>query len=238
MTRDKKTFLINDIIFHNADFIKLDLASNSVDLIITSPPYNIGIDYAEYDDNKTYKDYLEFTKNWLTKCFETLKEDRRICINIPIDTGKNGKRSLMADVTILAKRTGSKYKGTIIWNPSAALRASKHAMTFSRNIEVILVLYKENWKPVKKEYKDYVNEIWNFSGESKKRVGHPAPFPVEIPRRLIKMFSSEGNTILDPFSGSGTTLVACQLLGRKGIGVEISEEYFEIIKERFVNKRW
>jgi len=115
-------------------------------------------------------------------------------------------------------------------------------MVFSKNLEVILVFYREaassvyksGWVPIKKEYKDYVNEIWKFAGESAKRVGHPAPFPIELPRRLIRMMSNKEDIILDPFCGSGSTLIACKQLQRKGIGVEISEEYFELTKRRLV----
>ncbi len=211
------------------------LSGELINLIITSPPYNIGIEYGTYDDNKTYKEYLEFTKDWLTKCFEVLENNGRICINVPIDTGKNGKRSIAADITILAKRAGFKYKGTIIWHKET--KRNDFAMSFSKNTEVVIVLYKGEWKPVKKEFREWVNEIWNFSGESKKRVGHPAPFPVEIPRRLIKMFSDKDEVVLDPFMGSGTTMVAAFLLQRKGIGVEISNEYFEVAIDRIKNKK-
>ncbi len=230
---NKNIFFISDIILRKGDFLKLSLSK--ADLIVTSPPYNIGIDYGIYDDRKTYKEYLDFSKAWLAKCFEILMAGGRICVNVPIDIQGH---SLSADLTILAKRAGFKYKGTIIWNPSAALGASKHSMVFSRNIELILIFYKDGWKPVKAEFKEWVNEIWQFSGESKKRVGHPAPFPVEIPRRLMKMFSDPHDIVLDPFSGSGSTMVACMLCGRKGIGVEIDEKYVKASIDRLKNKKW
>ncbi len=78
--------------------------------------------------------------------------------------------------------------------------------------------------------------MWNFAGESRKRVGHPAPFPVELPKRCIKLFSFVGDTVLDPFLGSGSTLVACVLTNRKGIGVEIDKKYCEIAKNRIINE--
>jgi len=80
----------------------------------------------------------------------------------------------------------------------------------------------------------WTNGVWNFSGESKKRVGHPAPFPVELPRRCIKLFSFVGDTILDPFLGSGSTLLACFETNRKGIGVEIDKGYCELTKKRLI----
>lgn len=221
-----------DITIFNADFLKLKFPLNTIDLIVTSPPYNIGIDYGKYDDSKTYEEYLEFSKKWLTKSFSVLKDTGRLCINVPLDTKDH---SLMADMTNLAKEVGFKYKGTIIWNKQNT--RNKFAMAFSKNVEVILIFYKEKWTPVKKEFKEWVNEIWTFSGESIKRVGHPAPFPVEIPRRLVKMFSEVRNTVLDPFLGSGTTLIASLQTGRKGIGVEIDEKYFEVAKERIEDRK-
>jgi site-specific DNA-methyltransferase (adenine-specific) len=81
---------------------------------------------------------------------------------------------------------------------------------------------------------EWTNGVWNFSGESKKRVGHPAPFPVELPRRCIKLFTFVGDTVLDPFLGSGSTLIACAETKRKGIGVEMDSNYCEIAKQRLI----
>jgi len=108
-------------------------------------------------------------------------------------------------------------------------------------VEVILILYKKNWKKIsgsqksditKKEFMEWTNGVWSFSGESKKKIGHPAPFPVELPRRCIKLFSYVGDVVLDPFLGSGTTLIAAYLNKRKGIGVEIDKEYCDLAIKR------
>ena len=110
---------------------------------------------------------------------------------------------------------------------------------------MIVALYKKEWKKTsgsrksditKKEFMEWTNGVWNFSGESKKRVGHPAPFPVELPRRCIKLFSFVGDTILDPFLGSGSTLLACLETGRAGIGVDIDKKYCELAKSRLLIK--
>lgn len=233
---------------YNEDFLKVELESSSIDLIVTSPPYNLGIDYGVRSDELPYKDYLEFNKKWLTKAYELLKDGGRICINVPIDvvvspirlrSGRPaGRASLLADITILAKRAGFKYKGTIVWNHSTSLMAGKqydkkrYAMAFSKSLEVIIIFYIGEWKPVKKEFREWVNNIWQFSGESTKRVNHPAPFPVELPRRLIKMLSNEGDVVLDPFMGSGTTLVACKMLNRNGVGVEVNRKFCEVARKR------
>jgi site-specific DNA-methyltransferase (adenine-specific) len=248
-----RTWQGEKIKIYNVDFLKLKTPSNFVDLIITSPPYNLGIDYGVYEDTKTYKDYLNFSKNWLTKCLQILKDDGRICINIPLDTGKNGKRSLSADLTVLAKKIGFKYKTTIIWNKGNSKSkfalgsfASASAPNMISPVEVILVFYKKNWKKenkgnsdiTKKEFMDWTNGLWSFIGENPKRVGHPVPFPVEIPRRLIKLLSFTNDLIFDPFCGSGTTLLACLMYNRRAIGTDIDERYFEIAKNRLINKKW
>ena len=84
----------------------------------------------------------------------------------------------------------------------------------------------------KEEFMEWTNGLWTFPGESKKRIGHPTPFPIELPRRCIKLFSYVGDTVLDPFMGSGTTLVAAHLNQRKGIGIEIDEGYCKLAKDR------
>jgi site-specific DNA-methyltransferase (adenine-specific) len=109
---------------------------------------------------------------------------------------------------------------------------------------MIAVLYKKQWKKKSKgesditrdEFIEWTNGVWNFMGESKKKIRHPSPFPVQLPRRCIKLFSYVGDTVLDPFLGSGTTLIACLQTGRKGIGIEIDRKYCEIAKQRLVKE--
>jgi site-specific DNA-methyltransferase (adenine-specific) len=105
---------------------------------------------------------------------------------------------------------------------------------------MIVVMFKEQWQKRRKgvsditreEFLEWTNGVWTFSGESRKKVGHPAPFPIELPRRCIKLFSYVGDVVLDSFVGSGTTLLACLLLNRIGIGVEISETYCALAAQR------
>jgi hypothetical protein len=108
-------------------------------------------------------------------------------------------------------------------------------------VELIVVLYKNTWKKtsgskvsdiLRQDFMDWTNGLWSFSGESKKRIGHPAPFPVELPKRCMKLFSFKGDTVLDPFLGSGTTLVASYLNDRKGIGIDIDPHYCKIALDR------
>lgn len=242
-------FQTNSIQIYNTDILKLDsLQEETIDLIVTSPPYNVDIQYGSHDDKMAYKDYLNFTKEWLTKCYRLLKNDGRFCLNIPLDKNKGGQQSVCADITTIAKQVGWKYHSTIIWNEQNISRRTAWGSWLSASapyviapVEVILILYKGSWKKTsgskksdinKKEFMDWTNGVWNFSGESKKRIGHPAPFPIELPRRCIKLFSFVGDTVLDPFLGSGSTLVATTLTGRKGIGIDIDKNYCDLTIKR------
>lgn len=218
-----------------------------MDLIVTSPPYNVGIEYSEYKDTIDYQDYLEFSRKWLEKALLALKDDGRMCLNIPLDKNKGGHRSVYADLTVIAKRVGFRYHSTVVWNEQNISRRTAWGSFKSASapyviapVEMIVILYKKHWKKLKRgvsditkqEFMEWTSGVWNFSGESRKRVGHPAPFPVELPKRCIKLFTYVGDTVLDPFLGSGTTLIACHQLKRKGIGVEIDPNYFELAIRR------
>ncbi len=234
---------------YNDDIFTINsIGDKSTDLIITSPPYNIDIKYNSHNDTMSYDDYLSFTKKWLEKCYTFLKDDGRFCLNIPLDKNKGGQQSVCADITTIAKKVGFKYHSTIIWNEQNISRRTAWGSWLSASapyviapVEVIVVFYKKEWKKTsgscdsditKKEFMDWTNGVWNFNGESKKRIGHPTPFPVELPLRCIKLFSFVGDTVLDPFLGSGSTLLACLQTRRKGIGVEIDRSYCELAKNR------
>jgi len=241
------------ITIYNDDFLHTKVVEDgSIDLIITSPPYNVGVRYNSHDDKMPYKDYLNFSKEWLGKCYHLLKDDGRFCLNIPLDKNKGGQQSVCADLTTIAKQIGWKYHSTIIWNEQNISRRTAWGSWLSASapfviapVEVIVVLYKKRWKKEsgskisdinKAEFQKWTNGVWDFSGESKRRVGHPAPFPVELPKRCIKLFSFVGDTVLDPFLGSGSTLVACSETRRKGIGIEIDQGYCEIAKQRVIKE--
>ncbi len=224
--------------------------NNSVDLIVTSPPYNVDIQYHSHKDDASYTDYLEFSKKWMSRCFDWLKEDGRFCLNIPLDKNKGGQQSVGADLTTLAKETGFHYHSTIIWNEGNISRRTAWGSWKSASapyviapVELIVVLYKNQWKKTsgskvsdieRQEFMDWTNGLWVFNGESKKRIGHPAPFPVELPRRCIKLFSYVDDVVLDPFSGSGTTLIAAVTNNRKGIGIDVDRKYCELARKRIL----
>lgn len=241
-----------NICLYNNDFITVDLSKykDSVDLIVTSPPYNVAIEYGRHKDDVSYEEYLEFTEKWLKKALILLKEGGRLCLNIPLDKNKNGLKPVYADIVKVARDVGFGYQSTIVWNEQNISRRTAWGSWLSASapyviapVEMIVLLYKGHWKRKEKgestitrdEFIEWTNGVWTFPGESKKRVGHPAPFPLELPRRCIRMFSYKGDIVLDPFVGSGTTLIAAFIEGRKGIGIELDSKYVRLAIER-INK--
>jgi site-specific DNA-methyltransferase (adenine-specific) len=112
-------------------------------------------------------------------------------------------------------------------------------------VELIVVLYKESWKKIggngqsdisKKDFMEWTNGLWTFNGESKKRIGHPAPFPKELPYRAIKLFSYVNDIVFDPFSGSGTTVLTAASNNRIGIGLDIDKDYCRLAKKRIAQE--
>ena len=251
--KERLYFKADNLEIYNDDFLTTEcVQENSVDLIVTSPPYNVDIRYNSYDDKIPYKIYLEFTQKWLEKACKLLKNDGRFCLNIPLDKNKGGQQSVYADIVAIAKEIGFKYHSTILWNEQNISRRTAWGSWLSAAapyviapVEMIVVLYKKRWKKLsgsgksdltKEEFIEWTNGVWTFMGESKKRVGHPAPFPVELPKRCIKLFTFVGDIVLDPFMGSGSTLIACVLTGRKGIGIEINKNYCESAKQRLISE--
>ena len=235
---DGQTFIINGDIFTTKK-----IAAGSIDLIVTSPPYNVDIQYNSHNDQLTYDEYRDFSRRWMKRCFAWLKDDGRFCLNIPLDKNKGGQQSVGADLTTIAKKIGFSYHSTIVWNEGNISRrtawgswASASAPYVIAPVELIIVLYKKTWKKTsgsgesdisRKEFVDWTNGLWTFNGERKKKTGHPAPFPVELPLRCMKLFSFVGDVVLDPFMGSGSTLIAASQCNRKGIGIEIDYGYCE-----------
>jgi len=235
---DGQTFIINGDIFTTKK-----IAAGSIDLIVTSPPYNVDIQYNSHNDQLTYDEYRDFSRRWMKRCFAWLKDDGRFCLNIPLDKNKGGQQSVGADLTTIAKKIGFSYHSTIVWNEGNISRrtawgswASASAPYVIAPVELIIVLYKKTWKKTsgsgesdisRKEFVEWTNGLWTFNGERKKKTGHPAPFPVELPLRCMKLFSFVGDVVLDPFMGSGSTLIAASQCNRKGIGIEIDYGYCE-----------
>lgn len=223
-----------------------------IDLIITSPPYNVGIEYNSNDDELSYEQYLEFSRQWFKNCYKWSNTQARFLLNIPLDKNKGGQKSVGADLTKIVQEVGWKYHSTIIWNEGNISRRTAWGSWLSASapyviapVELILVLYKNDWKKTngskistikKEEFMEWTNGVWTFNGESKKRIGHPAPFPRELPHRAIKLFSYENDVVFDPFAGSGTTLIEACNNKRRGVGLELDPNYCELAKNRILKE--
>ncbi len=226
---------------------KSTIPKNSVDLAVTSPPYNVGIGYkgSKYDDEISYDDYLQFSKKWIGNVFYWMRPTGRLCINVGLDKSKHGKKPTCADLTRIALDAGWKYHCTIIWNEGTISKRTAWGSWLSASaphviapVESIIVLYKNEWKRNRKgpstiqrdEFMEWTNGLWTFGGAKKN--GHPAPFPQELPERCIKLFSYLDDAVLDPFAGSGTTIIAAMKNGRRSIGIELSKEYCNLAERR------
>ena len=229
------------------------IPEESADLIVTSPPYNVGKAYSgkKEDDLVTQADYLDFTRQWVRNALAWTRQTGRICINVTLDSTKGGNFPLSAFVTTIALSVGWRYATTIVWDKRYSRDGtawgswrSASAPKVVTPLETVIVLYKGEWKRDRdgesdvsaKEFMDWTNGHWRISPESAARVGHDAPFPVQLALRCVALFSYVGDTVLDPFCGSGTTLVAAINNGRVAIGVEREERYVELARSRIVRE--
>ncbi len=218
-----------------------------IDLTVTSPPYNVDMAYNSNDDSLAYADYLNFSKKWLNNVYQWTNPCGRLCLNIPLDKNKGGQQSVGADLTAIAKACGWRYHSTIVWNEQNISKRTAWGSWKSASapyviapVELIVVLYKAEWKKkikgtndvTRDEFIAWTNGLWTFNGESAKRIGHPAPFPRELPYRCIKLFSFCEEHIFDPFLGSGTTGVVAKSLARAFTGVELDMDYCQLAQQR------
>jgi site-specific DNA-methyltransferase (adenine-specific) len=217
------------------------------DLLVTSPPYSLGVDYgrAGYADDQPYARYLEWVAIWAAALLDASAYGGRACINIPLDSNKGGKRAIYADYLRIFQDAGWTYQTSIVWNEQNISRRtawgswlSPSAPFVTAPVEMIAVFYKGSFRRpavdgrrgdiTRDEFLAWTLGMWTFAGANPRRVGHPAPFPEELPKRLIKLYSYPDDLVLDPFAGSGTTLIAARKLGRRSVGVEISPEFCEL----------
>ena len=223
-----------------------ELPDNSVHLMVTSPPYNVG---KEYDENLTLNEYREFLKRVWTEVKRVLVPGGRACINIA-NLGRKPYIPLHAYMIKDMLDLGFLMRGEIIWNKASSGSPSTAWGTWLsaknpilRDIhEYILVFSKssfardriENKKSTisKEEFIEFTKSVWTFSAEPATKVGHPAPFPVELPYRLIQLYTFEKEVILDPFMGSGQTAIAAIKTHRHYIGYETNQEYIELAQRR------
>ena len=241
--------LINTNILGSAEDMSM-IPDNSLHLMITSPPYNVS---KEYDEDLTLEEYLAMLTKVFSETYRVLVNGGRACINVA-NLGRKPYIPLSDYISKIMIDLGFNMRGEIIWNKAASASPSTawgSWMSASnptlRDVhEYILVFskgeYKRERKMQEKEYRqnsisrddfmECTKSIWTFNAESARRIGHPAPFPIELPYRLIQLLSFTNDIILDPFMGSGTTGIAALKSNRKFVGFDTSEEYIELATRR------
>lgn len=236
--------LENKLILGSAENMK-EIPDNSIHLMITSPPYNVS---KEYDKDLSLKEYLQLLENSFKETFRVLVNGGRACINVA-NLGRKPYIPLSDYISKLMIEIGFNMRGEIIWNKGASASPStawgswqSAANPILRDVhEYILVFSKGDYKRErgqkdntisKEQFMEWTKSIWTFNAESARRIGHPAPFPEELPFRLIQLYSFKGDIVLDPFIGSGTTAIAALKSERKFVGYDISKEYIELAKKR------
>lgn len=238
------------------------VADKSVALLVTSPPYFTGKEYeadlGEGHVPASYVEYLEMLHQVLSVCVSKLEPGGRMAVNVA-NLGRKPYRSLSADlITILQDDLGLLMRGEIIWRKAKGAGGScawgsfrSPANPVLRDLtERVLVASKGRFDRAldkrrrqelglpheatidRDEFLDATLDVWEIAPESATRVGHPAPFPVDLPRRLIELYTYKGDLVLDPFLGSGTTAVAAAAAGRHYVGFDTDPEYVELAINR------
>jgi site-specific DNA-methyltransferase (adenine-specific) len=266
----------------NGDCVKVmaSLPESCVDLIVTSPPYNVGIDYDSHNDRLSMEDYWQFTKDWLSESYRILKDDGRIAVNIPYEVNvqdRGGRILFMSEFYQIMKNLGFKFFGLVDLDENSPHRSkttawgswmSPSAPYIYNPKECVILGYKKNhikkvkgepqWKGElvdleqedgtikqkmmyqeedKKEFMSLVYGQWEYFADTKQQT--KATFSMDIPLKAIKILTYRNDLVLDPFTGSGTSLVAAEVSGRRWLGIELSENYTKVAKERvqhFIDK--
>jgi site-specific DNA-methyltransferase (adenine-specific) len=248
---------------------------SSVDLIVTSPPYGVGIAYDVHNDDMLIDEYLKFTEEWLTKAYEVLKDDGRIALNIPYEINrqdKGGRVFIVSEIWQIMKKIGYKFYGVVDLEEESPHRSrttawgswmSPSAPYIYNPKECVVLAYKKThikkikgqpqWigeaaqvpdpkdpalfrnKTVyldedKREFIDLVFGQWKYFADTRSLT--KATFSMDIPTKAIKILSYKNDVILDPFAGSGTSLVAAETLDRRWVGIELSPNYCEVANSR------
>jgi site-specific DNA-methyltransferase (adenine-specific) len=222
-----------------------ELPDYSIHLMVTSPPYNVS---KEYDEDMTLDEYRGLLKAVAEETYRVLVTGGRACINIA-NVGRKPYLPLHTFIIEDMLDIGFLMRGEVIWNKAASASSSTAWGTWLsatnpvlRDVhEYILIFSKETFSRrdddkestiEKADFLENTKSVWTFPAESAKRIGHPAPFPLELPRRLIQLYTYQGDIVLDPFCGSGSTCVAAVQSGRRYVGYDISAEYIEIARRR------
>lgn len=223
-----------------------ELPDNSVHLMVTSPPYNVG---KEYDKDFTLEEYLSFLRTVWKEVHRVLVPGGRACINIA-NLGRKPYIPLHAFIAKDMFELGFLMRGEIIWNKASSASPStawgswlspanptlrdihEYILIFSKGTFSRKNMNKRRSTISREEFLEFTKSVWTFPAVSAKEVGHPAPFPVELPYRLIQLYTYEGEVVLDPFMGSGQTAIAAIKTRRHYVGYEIEEEYVKLAEKR------
>lgn len=235
-----------DKVFFKSSESMDEIPDNSVHLMVTSPPYNVQKDY---DEDLSLEEYGILLKNVFNETYNKLVTGGRACINIA-NIGRKPYIPLHSMIIEIMLEIGYLMRGEIIWDKSASAGSSTAWGSWQsasnpvlRDVhEYILVFCKESFSRKKDKNKqntierdgflEWTKSIWSFPTVSAKKVGHPAPFPIELPHRLIQLYTFKNEIVLDPFCGSGTTCLAALKDGRHYFGYDIKEEYVRLSEKR------
>jgi DNA modification methylase len=237
--------LLNHIFCKTSEIMD-DLPDNCIHLMVTSPPYNVG---KEYDEDLSLDQYRGLLTRVLSEVKRVLVPGGRACVNVA-NLGRKPYIPLHRYIIEDALKLGFLMRGELIWDkaksasPSTAwgtwLSAANPILRDTH--EYILVFSKDTFtrkKPKerrstisKEEFLEFTKSVWTFNAESARRVNHPAPFPIELPYRLIQLYTFEGEVVLDPFVGSGATCLAALQSKRYYVAYDISQEYVDLAEKR------
>lgn len=234
-----------DRIFAHTSEDMAQLPAGCIHLMVTSPPYNAG---KEYDEDLTLEEYRAFLRRVFAETYRVLAPGGRACVNVA-NLGRKPYLPLHAFLVQDMLDLGFQMRGEIIWDKGGSASAStawgswrSASNPVLRDVhEYVLIFSKESFARTasgrpstisRDDFLEWTKSVWTFPAASARKVGHPAPFPEELPRRLIELYTFEGDVVLDPFAGSGTTCVAARKSGRRFVGYEIHSEYIRLAEAR------
>lgn len=259
----------NKIINGDCIDVMSDMPEGCIDLIVTSPPYGVGINYDVHDDDMEFSEYKQFSKDWLTQAYRILKDDGRIAVNIPYEINrqaKGGRIFMVAEVWKIMQEIGFGFFGVVDLEEDSPHRSKTTAWgswmspsspyIYNPKECIILGYKKHHIKKVKGE-PEWVGEVveteegkkktlytqeqktefmelvfgqWKYLNDSRPMT--KATFSMDIPTKAIKILTYKNDIVLDPFAGSGTSCVAAEILGRRWLGIELSENYTKVARDR------
>ena len=234
-----------DHLFCNSSEKMVELPDQSVHLMVTSPPYNARKDY---DQDLNLREYLDLLTRVWQETYRVLVPGGRACINVA-NLGRKPYLPLHSYIIEQMEQIGFLMRGEIIWNkggsasPSTAWGSwrSPANPVLRDTHEYILVFCKQTFSRkiknrestlTRDEFLEWTKSVWTFPAVSARKIGHPAPFPQELPHRLIQLYTFKGEVVLDPFVGSGTTCLAARHSGRHFVGYDTSIEYLDLAQKR------